>query len=212
MQTIGFVGLGKLGLPCAAALSVVGKKKVIGYDINPKIREYVETAKVPYQEALIYKFLPSASISVMDDIDSVVLGSEMVFVSVQIPRDPMYEGTIPVPDSRKDFDYQYLQEVVISISEVLKKNPQKRLMIVIISIVLPGTIRRIVLPELAKFGDRVEFCYNPFFIAMGTTIAVYLNPEFILIGSENSQSAHKLAQFYSEFLTAPAKPSRCISI
>jgi len=206
MKTIGFVGLGKLGLPCAAALSVVGKKKVIGYDVNPKIREYVEAGKVPYQEALIDKYLPSADISVMDDIDSVILGSEMVFISVQTPHDPMYEGTIPVPDSKKDFDYKYLQEVVISISEVLEKNPQKRLMIVVISTVLPGTMRRIVLPVLAKFGDRIEFCYNPFFIAMGTTIPDYLNPEFILIGSENPHSARKLAQFYSEFLTAPAKP------
>ena len=89
MKTVGFIGLGKLGLPCAAALSVVGQKKVIGYDVNPKIREYVESGKVPYQEARIDEFLPTADISVMDDIESVILGSEIVFFLVLIRvRDP----------------------------------------------------------------------------------------------------------------------------
>lgn len=36
---IGFIGLGKLGLPCALAIEGKGHK-VIGYDINPKVLKY----------------------------------------------------------------------------------------------------------------------------------------------------------------------------
>lgn len=208
MENVGFIGLGKLGLPCAAALSVVGKKKIIGYDINPKIRDYVLSCSVPYQEARIEEFLPNADITVADSIEDVIIASEIVFIAVQTPHDPMYEGVSLVPDSKKDFNYEYLRSVVLEISNALEKHPEKKVMIVVISTVLPGTMQSIVLPILRKFGERVEFCYNPFFIAMGTTIPDYLNPEFILIGSERSDSANKLAKFYREIISAPAKPMK----
>ncbi|CAN2169908.1 Ugd Predicted UDP-glucose 6-dehydrogenase [Candidatus Nanopelagicaceae bacterium] len=208
MEKVGFIGLGKLGLPCAAALSVVGKKKIFGYDVNPKISEYVKSGKVPYQEARIEEFLPKADIQILDSIEKVLIESEIIFIAVQTPHDPMYEGTVPVPTSRKDFDYEYLRGVTSELAKALEKNPDKRVMIVVISTVLPGTMNSIVLPLLSKFEDRIEFCYNPFFIAMGTTIPDYLNPEFILIGSKSPASAEKLARFYSDFLTASAKPMK----
>ncbi len=206
MEKVGFIGLGKLGLPCAAALSVVGKKKIFGYDVNPKISDYVKSGEVPYQEARIEEFLPKANIQILDSIEKVLIESEVIFIAVQTPHDPMYEGTVPVPTSRKDFDYEYLRGVTLELAAALERNPNKKVMIVVISTVLPGTMNSIVLPLLSKFQNRIEFCYNPFFIAMGTTIPDYLNPEFILIGSKSLVSAEKLAKFYSEFLTAPAKP------
>jgi UDPglucose 6-dehydrogenase len=208
MNNIGFIGLGKLGLPCAAALSVVGHKKIRGYDVNPKISEYVKNSKVPYQEARIEEFLPKADITIEDSIENVVLNSEIVFIAVQTPHDPEFEGTNPVPSITKDFNYEYLQRVIEEIANTLEKHPTKSLMLVVISTVLPGTMRSIVLPVISKFGDRVEFCYNPFFIAMGTTIPDYLNPEFILIGSDKNESAKKLGAFYAEFLAAPSKPMK----
>lgn len=206
MKNVGFIGLGKLGLPCAAALSVVGNKKIIGYDVNPAIASYIENSRVPYQEARISEFLPKADISLRATIEEVVKESEIIFIAVQTPHDPMFEGTVPVPDQTKDFNYEYLRQATEDIARALRNNSTKKIMVVVISTVLPGTMRSIVLPILEPFGDRVEFCYNPFFIAMGTTIPDYLNPEFILIGSRSQASGLKLAKFYGEFLTAPAKP------
>ena len=37
-MNIGFMGLGKLGLPCALAIGDVGHS-VYGYDINPQVKE-----------------------------------------------------------------------------------------------------------------------------------------------------------------------------
>jgi UDPglucose 6-dehydrogenase len=51
--------------------------------------------------------------------------------------------------------------------------------VVIISTVLPGTVRSRILPLL---NPLVKLCYNPYFIAMGTVIPDFLNPEFILFG------------------------------
>jgi len=43
---IGFLGLGKLGLPCALAIDLKGHD-VIGYDINPKV---MQKERVPFKE------------------------------------------------------------------------------------------------------------------------------------------------------------------
>jgi UDPglucose 6-dehydrogenase len=43
--------------------------------------------------------------------------------------------------------------------------------VVIISTVLPGTIQKHIKPII---DDNLKLCYNPFFIAMGTTIHDFL--------------------------------------
>lgn len=44
-MNIGFVGLGKLGLPCALAVDSVNEHTVVGYDIDKSIKEYLEKEK-----------------------------------------------------------------------------------------------------------------------------------------------------------------------
>ena len=67
--------------------------------------------------------------------------------------------------------------------EIAKQDNEK--VIVIISTVLPGTIEREIKPLL---NDKMKLCYNPFFIAMGTTIYDFSNPEFVLFGAFSTQS------------------------
>ena len=44
---IGFLGLGKLGLPVALAVESKGHQ-VFGYDINSKIKDIIAKRKIPY--------------------------------------------------------------------------------------------------------------------------------------------------------------------
>ena len=99
-------------------------------------------------------------------------------MAVQTPHKPEYEGITRLPDSRVDFDYQYL---VRSIDEI-SKSVKRETVVAIVSTVLPGTIRRLVKPAA---GPLLRLCYNPAFTAMGTTIHDYLNPEFILLGADD---------------------------
>ena len=48
-MNIGFLGLGKLGLPCALVIDSKGHN-VYGYDINPKVEKILETRELPYRE------------------------------------------------------------------------------------------------------------------------------------------------------------------
>ena len=46
---IGFIGLGKLGLPVALAVESKGHK-VFGYDIDNKVDQIIKDKKIPYKE------------------------------------------------------------------------------------------------------------------------------------------------------------------
>lgn len=72
--------------------------------------------------------------------------------------------------------------------------------IIIISTVLPGTIRKHILPIL---NPHIKLCYNPFFIAMGTTIKDFYHPEFILFGVHDDQAAQVAERFYKTINSAP---------
>ena len=59
---IGFIGLGKLGLPVALAVESKGHE-VYGYDINKKINLIIKNKKLPYKEKGANKLLEKANIN-----------------------------------------------------------------------------------------------------------------------------------------------------
>ena len=191
-MNIGFVGLGKLGLPCALAIDSVKKHKVRGYDIDKNVEKYLKEKKIPYREEGASELLQSHEIE-FDTVENVIKKSDIIFLPIQTPHDKMYEGITRIPDSRVDFDYSYLVDGVKEVSKILDKIEEEKI-IVIISTVLPGTIDREIKPILSKYA---KLCYNPFFIAMGTTINDFMNPEFVLMGIDDLDAANTLKKFYS---------------
>jgi UDPglucose 6-dehydrogenase len=192
MKNIGFVGLGKLGLPVALSIENKGHK-VCGYDINPDIAQYLDTKVIPYQEKGTPELLKKTKLKLCKSVYDVVEQSEIIFCPVQTPHNPAYEGILPLPQVRVDFDYQYLVNAVRDISKAAK-DLKKEIILVIISTVLPGTIEREIKPILNKY---IKLVYNPFFIAMGTTRDDFENPEFVLMGCDDREAADEVEQFYS---------------
>lgn len=196
-MNVGFVGLGKLGLPSALAIESKGHT-VVGCDINPKIKEYVATREIPYLEAGVPELLAKTNLKVLS-LAEVLQKSDIVFVPVQTTHDPLYEGITKLPESTADFNYGYLKAACRSISEELERLGEDRI-VIIISTVLPGTIQREIKPLLSS---RVKLCYNPFFIAMGTTVHDFLNPEIVLFGVDDSEAVAKAKEFYKTITDAP---------
>ena len=112
-MNIGFLGLGKLGLPV-------------------------------YREEWVDKYLPNTKLEI-NDIDQLVKNSEIIFVPIQTPHDPQYEGVTRIPEKRIDFDYSYLKSGIKDLSEAIEKNNEDKV-VIIISTVLPGTIRNEINP------------------------------------------------------------------
>jgi UDPglucose 6-dehydrogenase len=191
-MNIGFIGLGKLGLPCALAVESRGHK-VVGYDPSEQVKDIIDTKKLQYQEQWAQKHLDKSKIEIKS-VEEVVGESDIIFVPIQTPHDPLYEGTTRLPDKREDFDYTFLKKGIKDLSEEIWYQQAKKV-VIIISTVLPGTIRREIKP-IIESNPYFKLCYNPFFIAMGTTMRDFLHPEFVLFGHDDDWALDKSEKFY----------------
>jgi UDPglucose 6-dehydrogenase len=187
-MNIGFVGLGKLGLPVALAVESKGHS-VAGYDPAQRARGVIESRKLNYQERGAQELLEKSKIRLME-IGELVEWSDIVFVAVQTPHEHEYEGVTRLPDERKGFYYGYLEDAIAAISRAVR-GPK---VVSVISTVLPGTVESRIKPVM---HPMIKLCYNPFFIAMGTTIMDFLSPEFVLLGVDDEEAAKVVERFYA---------------
>ena len=173
MASIGFIGVGKLGQACAEMVAEV--HDVVGYDVMPREPE---------------------NFTMVPTLREAVIGQDIVFVAVQTPHDPEYDGSAPTSHlPNKDFDYTLVKEVLVEVNEVA--TPEQ--LIVLISTVLPGTVRRDFMPLLTN----ARFIYNPYLIAMGTVKWDMVNPEMVMIGTRDGSEtgdAKELMDFYKTIM------------
>ena len=81
-ERIGFIGLGKLGMPCAEAIAQKGFE-VVGYDIEKKQSHHIE---------------------IRDSIEDVCRDTDIVFVATPTPHEEGYDGRKPTSHKEpKDF-------------------------------------------------------------------------------------------------------------
>ena len=194
---IGFVGLGRLGFPCALAAAMKGHD-VMAYDIesalmNKNPRPYRETG--PDGEEPFDPYLARSNLR-FGSLEDVVAHGEVIFIAVQTPHGRRYEGVTRLPSERMDFDYRYLIRAIKDISAAVKHET----VAAIISTVLPGTVRRHIRPATSPL---LRLCYNPLFTAMGTTIRDFLHPEFVLLGVDDPETATKMVTLYATLTDAP---------
>ncbi len=171
-KKVAMIGVGKLGEPCAEAMSEY--HDVVGYDVLPR------TPQFPMKET----------------IKEAVSERDLIFIAAPTPHDPKYDGREPTAHlDNKDFDYTIVKEIL---SEVNKHVNQKQL-VILISTVLPGTVRR----ELRPLITNARFVYNPYLIAMGTVKWDFLNPEMVMIGTDDGSTtgdAKELVDFYKTMM------------
>ena len=196
-MNIGFLGLGKLGLPVALAVESKGHN-VFGTDINEITLRNIRFKTLNYKEKGAQELLNNSSIKIKN-IEQIVSDSDIIFVPIQTPHEEKYEGITRIPEERKDFNYEYLKKGIEDLSNEIDKQGKDKV-VVIISTVLPGTIRTHIKPILSK---HVKLCYNPYFIAMGTTIDDFLGAEINLFGVDDKEAAEKAEEFYKTINKAP---------
>ena len=196
-MNIGFLGLGKLGLPVALATESKGHN-VFGYDISEKTINNIKNRVIDYKEIWVEDYLPNSKIEILD-IKNLVNKSDIIFVPIQTPHHEKYEGITRIPEERADFDYSFLKNGVKTLSDEIEKQKKDKV-VIIISTVLPGTITREIKPLL---GKHTKLVYNPFFIAMGSTMRDFLNPEFVLFGRDDELALKIGKDFYKTISSAP---------
>ena len=196
VNKIAFIGLGKLGMPTAVSLARFCP--VTGFDVNPLLMSHIS---YPHREVGpdgtgdFKQWLAESKIKFAASIPEAVQGADLIFAAIQTPHLREFEGTVELPKHRADFDYQYIKACASVLATCVRPNQ----ILVVISTVLPGTLRREILPII---GGKCHLVYNPFFIAMGTVMHDFLYPEFVLLGGEDSLALNIVANFYSEYYDA----------
>ena len=168
------IGCGKLGAPCANEMKRA-EHDVIGYDV-------------------VKSNLPEFPL--VNTIQEVVKDRELIFIAVPTPHDKSYGGETPTAHLEpKDFDYS----IVIDVLKEVNKYCTKDQLVVLISTVLPGTVRR----EFIQHTTNYRFIYNPYLIAMGSVNWDMVNPEMVIIGTEDGSEtgdARILRNFYETMM------------
>jgi UDPglucose 6-dehydrogenase len=172
MTKVAMIGVGKLGQDCAEVMAE--HYDVVGYDVEPR----------------------NPTFPMMLAIQDAVTDRDIIFIAAPTPHDLRYGGETPTSHlPNKDFDYTIVTDILTEVNKYVNQNQ----LVVLISTVLPGTVRSQLYPCITN----ARFIYNPYLIAMGTTKHDMVNPEMLIIGTENGSTtgdAKELIDFYAPLM------------
>lgn len=172
-KTVAMIGVGKLGQDCAEVMA--NHYNVIGYDVEPRT---------------------PANFKMANTIEEAVKDRDFIFIAAPTPHNPIYGGETPTSHLPKvDFDYTIVTNILKEVNKFVNKNQ----LVVLISTVLPGTVRG----QLEPCITNARFIYNPYLIAMGTIKWDMTNPEMVIIGTDDGSitgDARELIDFYKPMM------------
>ena len=205
IKNVSVIGLGKLGATMAGCLASRGFN-VIGVDISHKAVEALNAGRAPAQEAGLAELIGKNQERIRATLshEDAILNSDLSFVIVPTPS-----------DARGAFSIQYAAYAFEAIGKALAKRDGYHT-VVLTCTVMPGSTRYGLLPILEKFsgkkcGKDFGLCYSPEFVALGTIIRDFLNPDFYLVGEFDERSGAALESVNSRAALNNA-PSKRMSI
>jgi UDPglucose 6-dehydrogenase len=191
---VSVIGLGKLGLCTAACIASKGHN-VVGVDKNESAVESLKAGRCTIRESGLPELLESVSgrMSFSSDADDAIQCSDVTLIIVPTPSD--LSGV---------FVNDYVTSVLLDIAPALARKKDFHV-VDVVSTVMPGSSEKIFIPMLEKStskkcGVDFGFVYNPEFIALGSVIHDFLNPDFVLIGASDEKSGEMARTLYESFV------------
>jgi len=175
----------------AAAIGATGFT-VIGVDNNPKIVQALNDGDVSIQEKDLNEYLAIAlgahRLTFTTDTTKAVRETDATFIIVPTPS--LDDGY---------FSNEYIFEALTDVGNAIAEKDSYHL-VVVTSTVMPGTMRQAerILEQVSskKVGNDFGLCYSPEFIALGSVIGDFLDPDFVLVGQSDCEAGDKLSNFY----------------
>ncbi|MBI3180820.1 MAG: UDP-glucose/GDP-mannose dehydrogenase family protein [Myxococcales bacterium] len=193
-EAISIVGLGRLGAPMAACLAHKGLR-VIGVDSSPAKVAALARREPPVHEPGLAEVLANApgEITATMDLHEAVRDSGVTFIVVATPSDP-----------GGGFSLSQVLPVCEGVGRALREKASYHL-VVLTSTVMPGATGGQVRPLLEDrsgktCGRELGLCYNPEFIALGSVVRDFLNPDFVLVGESDRRAGDLLEALYRRVL------------
>jgi len=189
----------------AAAIASRGFE-VIGVDVNRRAVELINAGHAPVQETNLEDTIRANRDRLRATLShrEAIFNSEVTFVVVPTPS-----------DGRGAFSLQYASWAFREIGRALKEKDDYH-NVVLTSTVLPGSTRYGLLPILERESGKIcgrdfGLCYSPEFVALGSVIQDFLNPDFVLIGEFDERCGSQLELGYKQ-ITLNDPPIQRMSI
>ncbi len=192
-ERLSVFGLGKLGCTMLACFASKGWQ-VIGMDIRKQSVDTVNKGESPIYEPGVKELISKykENISATSDTEYAVMNSDVSFVIVPTPSTK--DGT---------FSTDFVETVAAEIGSILRTKDSYHI-VVITSTVLPGDMKLIqnLIERTSgkKCSENFGLCYNPDFIALGSVVRDFLNPEMILIGESDKKTGDTLVNIHHNLI------------
>jgi GDP-mannose 6-dehydrogenase len=192
VERVAVFGLGYVGCVSAACFAKEGFH-VIGVDPTAEKVALVKAGTPTVLEAglgeIVQEMVSAGRLDATTDARAAVLSSDLSLVCVGTPS-----------RTNGSLDLRYIERVCEEIGRALQEASRYHV-VVIRSTVLPGTIRKLVIPTLERSSGKrcgVDFgvASNPEFLREGTSIADFYAPPFTIIGADNEQAGRHVAELY----------------
>jgi UDPglucose 6-dehydrogenase len=190
VKSISVIGLGKLGSPLAACLAARGLR-VIAADVDPRKVDATNRGEPAVHEPGLAELIRESEgrLRATADVEAAVSDSEVTFIVVGTPS-----------EASGGFSLRYVLPACEKIGNAMRKKQEFHL-VVLTSTVMPGDTEREVKPALEKASGKrcgigFGLCFSPEFIALGSVIRDFYNPDFVLIGESDVRSGDMLAEIY----------------
>ena len=195
---VSIFGLGYVGTVSAGCLAKEGHE-ITGVDpVKTKV-QLINSGKSPIIEKdieeIICQGVKTGRLRATDDTVQAIRDTEVSFVCVGTPS--QINGNL---------DLTHVRHVCEQIGNALKGKSTRHI-VVIRSTILPGTMRRLVIPVLEetsgkKAGTDFGVCNNPEFLREGSAVMDFAIPSKTVIGELDQASGDILAALYAK-LDAP---------
>jgi len=195
---ISIFGLGYVGAVSAGCLASEGHQ-VLGVDPVADKVDLINRGNSPIVEAEINEIIEEAvrtgNLRATQDPAAAIHETDLSFVCVGTPSQP-----------NGNLDIRYIRRICEQIGTALRTK-EGRHTVVIRSTILPGTMRKVVIPTLEEFsgkkaGEDFGVCNNPEFLREGSAVKDFRCPPKTVIGQLDQASGELLATLY-EHLQAP---------
>src|SRR5713101_5036445 len=191
VSSVSVIGLGKLGSPMAGCFAARGFQ-VIAADLDPQKVDAISRGVPPVHEPGLTELLLESKgrLSATQDTEAAVRDSDATFIVVGTPSEP--DG---------GFSLRYVLPTCEAVGRALR-NKNSFHLVVLTSTVMPGSTGgeiKSVLERVSgkRCGEDFGLCYSPEFIALGTVIRDFYNPDFLLVGESDRRTGDILSDIYS---------------
>ena len=191
-MNLGIVGAGYVGLTTGICLAMQNHN-IIVYDIDSNKINTIKNSSLPFFEKGLEEKLQitikSNSLRTADSLEELVQNTDGCFICV---------GT---PTRNNIIDLSQIKQSINSLSNCIKTVRKNNYNIIIRSTIIPSTTRNHIMPILNEIIPECNFGLTvvPEFLREGFALSDFMNPDKIVIGSENMDNGLFVEKIFDSF-------------